>query len=70
MTPLMLACRLGHESMTEMLVDVFGAELDPADKVQRETSLEFSLCAIVHSIDIYIRDSKEGCVSPRRSSFE
>ena len=34
MTPLMLACRLGHESMVDMLVSVFGAEIDPADKVK------------------------------------
>lgn len=34
MTPLMLACRLGRESMVGMLVDVFGAELDYADKVK------------------------------------
>lgn len=34
MTPLMLACRLGHGSMVEMLVDVFGTELDPADRVR------------------------------------
>lgn len=34
MTPLMLACRLGHESMVDMLVSVFGAEIDPADKVR------------------------------------
>lgn len=34
MTPLMLACRLGHESLVEMLVDVFGAELDPEDQVR------------------------------------
>lgn len=34
MTPLMLACRLGHDSMVEMIVDVFGAELDLADEVQ------------------------------------
>ena len=30
----MLACRLGRESMVGMLVDVFGAELDYADKVK------------------------------------
>ncbi|CAN0377893.1 unnamed protein product [Ectocarpus sp. 12 AP-2014] len=30
MTPLMLGCRLGHEAMVDMLVDVFGAEIDPA----------------------------------------
>lgn len=34
MTPLMLACRLGHESMVDMLVNVFGAESDPADRVR------------------------------------
>lgn len=34
MTPLMLACRLGNASMVEMLVDVFGSELDLADKVR------------------------------------
>lgn len=34
MTPLMLACRLGHESIVDMLVSVFGAEIDPADKVR------------------------------------
>lgn len=33
MTPLMLGCRLGHESLVDMLVSVFGAEIDPADKV-------------------------------------
>lgn len=39
MTSLMLACRLGHESMVDMLVSVFGAEIDPADKV-RQTKTE------------------------------
>ncbi|CAM9559082.1 unnamed protein product, partial [Ectocarpus fasciculatus] len=34
MTPLMLGCRLGHEAMVDMLVDVFGAEIDPADKAR------------------------------------
>lgn len=34
MTPLMLACRLGHGSFVEMLVDVFGAELDLEDQVR------------------------------------
>ena len=37
MTPLMLACRLGRQSMVDMLVDVFGAELDYADKVKHKT---------------------------------
>lgn len=30
----MLGCRLGHEAMVDMLVDVFGAEIDPADKAR------------------------------------
>lgn len=38
MTPLMLACRLGRETMVGMLVDVFGAELDYADKVKKTTT--------------------------------
>ena len=33
MTPLMLGCNLGLESMVEMLVEDFGAEVDLADKV-------------------------------------
>ncbi|CAM9540043.1 unnamed protein product, partial [Discosporangium mesarthrocarpum] len=32
MTPLMLACRLGHRHMVDVLLDVFGAELDKVDK--------------------------------------
>lgn len=49
MTPLMLASRLGHESMVEMLVDVFGAELDPVDKVQ--SIVFFSRAALLrHSV--------------------
>ncbi len=36
MTPLMLASRLGHEAMVDMMVSVFGAEIDPADKVSWE----------------------------------
>lgn len=42
MTPLMLACRLGHESMVDMMVSVFGAEIDPADKVGSEKMLSSS----------------------------
>lgn len=44
MTPLMLACRLGHETMVEMLVDIFGAELDPADKVRWRRIVETKRC--------------------------
>lgn len=68
MTSLMLACRLGRESMVDMLVSVFGTEIDPADKVRRRQQQQEPR-SIAHTSELVLQPRAPPYPAPPQPCF-